>query len=107
MAVNIKDMIAKKKSKNSDKNLELKDINRDLIVSLLGISVYGKDARDEDILEIIIDGGEAREVERDEKLYNKIKDEYRELLKNKSIKKERKSGFMKNSEGLIVLTPNL
>lgn len=50
---NVKDLIAKR-NKEISTNIELKDINKDLILSLFAVSLFGKDAHDEEILSIIL-----------------------------------------------------
>lgn len=82
------------------KKLLLQDVNRDLIIALLAIPVYGKDARDEDILSIIINPGALGF----QKSLDQIKDEYNKAVKAKTLKKS-KDGFAHNKEGFIKLTP--
>lgn len=100
---NIKALISKKSDSNNNKSLVLKDINRDLIVALLGISVYGKEARDENIMNIIINGGIATVVDA---RYEKIKTKYEKLVKTEGKKLKRsKDGTVKTSDGFMVLVP--
>lgn len=82
------------------KRLLLQDVNRDLIVALLAIPVYGKDARDEDILSIIINPGALGS----QKTLEQIRSEYAAAVKAKELKKS-KDGFTRNKDGLIRLTP--
>lgn len=82
------------------KRLLLQDVNRDLIVALLAIPVYGKDARDEDILSIIINPGSLGF----QKVLEQIKSEFDSGVKAKELKKA-KDGFIRNKEGFIRLTP--
>lgn len=101
MAADIRAMLAKKnEEKNSGKRLVMKDINRDLITALLAIPIYGKEARDEEILSIIINGGVSKSI------IDKIKDSYNTRLENKEIKKS-KSGDVVDKDGFMVLVPRI
>ena len=100
MAVDIRAMISNKEARKENKKLVLKDVNRDLIVALLGISVYGKEARDEDIMDIIIHNGVAVTVD---KRFERIKEAYAKKVKNKEIKRT-KNG-VRDKNGFIVLVP--
>lgn len=100
MAVDIRAMITDKEARKESRKLVLKDVNRDLIVALLGISIYGKEARDEDIMNIIIHNGVAVRVD---KRYDKIKDNYSAKVKNKEIKRT-KTG-VRDKNGFLVLVP--
>ena len=77
--------------------LALDDVNRDLIVSLFSVGVYGAEARDEEIHNIIIGGGvlvkDAGKILREE--YDAIK----------NTLKRGKDGMMRDKQGLIVLEP--
>lgn len=98
MAVDIRAMLAKKSNeKSSGKRLVLKDINRDLIVALLAIPVYGKEVRDEEILSIIINGGTVSTT------IERIKAAYDERVKNKELKKT-KDG-VRDADGFLVMVP--
>ena len=98
MAADIRAMLAKKNSNKESKHLVMKDINRDLITALLAIPIYGKEARDEEILSIIINGGVVT------KSIEKIVAAYNERIKNKELKKN-KSGDIVDSEGFMVMVP--
>ncbi len=58
---NIKELIKAKENKKVHTNIPLNDINRDLILSLFSVSLYGKEAHDEEILSIIIGGNKSQE----------------------------------------------
>lgn len=77
--------------------LALDDVNRDLIVSLFSVGVYGAEARDEEIHNIIIGGGvlvkDAGKILREE--YDAIK----------NTLKRGKDGMMRDKQGFIVLEP--
>lgn len=51
----IKALIQKRNSKHG--RLTIKDVNHDLLISLLATSIYGREARDEEILTAIINAG--------------------------------------------------
>ena len=91
-------LLAKSKSKNTS-NLVIKDVNRDLIVALLAIPVYGKEARDEEILSVIINAGATDVCD----TLKRIRNRYDQRLKDKEIKKSR-SGVV-DTEGFLVLVP--
>lgn len=77
--------------------LALDDVNRDLIVSLFSVGIYGAEARDEEIHNIIIGGGvlvkDAKKIMREE--FNAIK----------STLKKGKDGVYHDKNGFIVLEP--
>lgn len=98
MATDIRALIAKKQAnKMKDSRLVLKDVNRDLITALLALPVYGKEARDEEILTIIINGGV------DTSCMDKIRDNFTGRLERHEIKKVK--GEYRDSEGFLVLVP--
>lgn len=86
--------------KNAGKRLVMKDVNRDLMIALLAIPVYGKEARDEEILSVIINAG-VNDV-RDQ--ITKIRENYNKLLAEKKIKKT-KAGGVRDTDGFMVLVP--
>lgn len=102
MAMDIKAMLLKKQQdRMKNKSLVFQDVNRPLVLALLGISVYGKDARDEDIMSIIING--TTDVH-DDDIVDQIKTNHDKLVKGKQLKKG-KDGMYRNKEGFIILTP--
>lgn len=102
MSVSIRELLQSKENKKANNELVLKDINRDLIVALLAIPVYGKHARDEEILSIIINAGSSANTGRN-KYLEKFREHYNQLLKEKKIKKT-KTG-VRDTDGFIVLVP--
>lgn len=102
MAVSIRELLQSKENKKANSELVLKDINRELIVALLAIPVYGKHARDEEILSIIINAGAPASDVRD-KYLDAFRERYNQLLKDKKIKKT-KNG-VRDTDGFIVLVP--
>ena len=50
-------LLKKHEKQENEKRMVLEDVNQDLIIALLAVPIYGKDARDEDILSIIINSG--------------------------------------------------
>lgn len=97
----IRSILMKKQNEKTKHNrLVLKDVNADLITALLAVPVYGKDARDEEILSIIINAGTLSF----QSVISKIKKEFEEKLKGKQLKKS-KDGFVRDKEGFIVLKP--
>ncbi|WP_300943832.1 hypothetical protein [uncultured Duncaniella sp.] len=98
MATDIRALIAKKQEgKLKDSRLVLKDVNRDLITALLALPVYGKEARDDEILTIIINGGI------DTSYMDKIRDNFTGRLERHEVKKVK--GEYRDSEGFLVLVP--
>lgn len=102
MSVSIRELLQSKENKKANSELVLKDINRDLIVALLAIPVYGKHARDEEILSIIINAGASANTGRN-KYLEKFREHYNQLLKEKKIKKT-KTG-VRDTDGFLVLVP--
>ena len=97
-SVDLKALIAKKQEdRMKGSELVLKDINRELITALLALPVYGKDARDEDILTIIINGGI------DTPLLKKWRDRVQSQLEAGEIKKTK--GEYRDKDGFVVLIP--
>ena len=91
-----------KKSEEKSKNhgrVVLKDVNRDLMIALLAIPVYGKEARDEEILSVIINSGVGDMT----KLIDKFRENYNKLVAEKKVKKT-KSG-VRDLDGFMVLVP--
>lgn len=95
----IKSMILKKHENKAGKKLVLRDVNRGLITALLAIPIYGKDARDEEILSVIINAGASPS----DRLLANMKKRYDEMVKNKQLKKT-KAG-VRDLDGFIVLVP--
>lgn len=96
--VDLKALIAKKQeNRMKGSELVLKDINRELITALLALPVYGKDARDEDILTIIINGGI------DTPLLKKWRDRVQGQIESGEIKKTK--GEYRDNDGFMVLIP--
>lgn len=102
MSVSIRELLQSKENKKANSELVLKDINRDLIVALLAIPVYGKHARDEEILSIIINANASANSTRN-KYLEKFREHYNQLLKDKKIKKT-KTG-VRDTDGFLVLVP--
>ena len=94
---NVKDLIAQKRNKEIATNIELKDINKDLILSLFAVSLFGKDAHDEEILTIIL--GLPEEGKKEEKKSTKKEPAKKNVVfqssfaeKKKRLGKELKKG---------------
>ena len=98
--VDVKSLLLKKSEKKAQTRLVMKDVNRDLLIALLAIPVYGKDARDEEILSVIINAGHS---EADE-IMARIRAAYDEKVAAKKIKKL-KGGAVVDDEGYYVLVP--
>lgn len=96
----IRAMLMKKNGGEKPSKLLLRDVNKDLIVALLAVPVYGKDARDEDILSIIINPGSLQF----DSLIGKIKSAFETEVKAKNLKKS-KDGFTRDKDGFIHLKP--
>jgi len=99
MAVDIRSMLLKKQEGKKSK-LVLKDVNRGLLISLLAIPVYGKEARDEEILSVIINAGAPVNLA---DTMTKIREHYNSLVNEKKVKKT-KTG-VRDNEGFLVLVP--
>lgn len=98
----VKEMIAKKQSKKENKHLEIRDINHDLIISIFATAVYGKPARDEDILSIII-GGPGKAFER---AFDKLREQHKAFMKDAGTSvKRKKNGVLLDKDGFIILQP--
>ena len=80
----------------------LKDIHRDLIVALTAITIYGKEARDEEILSIIINGT-APEAKKTPTYLERITESFNARLAKKEIKKV--NGEYRDANGFLVLVP--
>ena len=100
MSIDIKSAIMKKQNdKIARTKLTLNDVNRQLIIALTALPVYGKEVRDEEILSLIINGG----VESDQ--LSQIKNDFRKKLENKEVKMLK--GYYRNKDGYIVMSPTL
>ncbi len=99
MSVNVKALLAAKFENKAKSQLVMKDVNRDLIVALLAIPVYGKEARDEEILSVIINAGAADVSD----IMLRIREEYDKKVKEKRVKKT-KNGVV-DTDGFMVLVP--
>lgn len=96
MSIDIKARL-KKKASVPRLTLALDDVNRDLIVSLFSVAIYGAEARDEEIHSIIIGGGEL--VKDTSK---KLKEEFDSI---KSTLKKKSDGQWYDKNGFIVVEP--
>ena len=97
-SVDLKAMIAKKQeNKLKSSKLVLKDINRLLVTALLALPVYGKDARDDEILTIIINGGVQSSY------MDRINENFTKRVNAGEIKKTK--GEYRDKEGFLVLVP--
>ena len=96
--MDIKAMLLEKQEKTG-KKLVMKDVNRGLVTALLAIPVYGKEARDEEILSVIINAGMKGSAE----LMNKIRENYKKFTSEHKVKKQ-KDVYL-DDEGYMVLVP--
>ena len=99
MSVNVKALLTAKSENKAKSQLVMKDVNRDLIIALLAIPVYGKEARDEEILSVIINAGAADVSD----IMLRIREEYDKKVKEKRVKKT-KNGVV-DTDGFMVLVP--
>ena len=99
MSANVRAMLMAKKEEKKATGLVMKDVNRDLITSLLAISVYGKDARDEEILSVSINAGCSTNP-----LFDKICDIYDKKIKGHKVTKS-KDGTVRDQDGFALLVP--
>ena len=102
MSMDILSLINQKQKNREKENPKpvLMDVNQDLIVSLLALPLYGKVARDEEILSVIINAG----TYGFQTALEEIRKNFNEKVKNKEVKKG-KDGMYRNKEGFIVLRP--
>lgn len=98
MSIDIRARI-KKKASTPKTTLTLEDVNRDLIVSLFSVSVYGAEARDEEIHNIIIGGGVYVKDARQQ-----IKKDF-DAIKSSTKLTKGKDGYFRDPEGFIILEP--
>lgn len=96
----VRAMIMAKKAERNQTGLVMKDVNRNLITALLAISVYGKDARDEEILSVIINAGQNVNP-----LFEKVRASYEAKVKNGKVKKA-KDGTVRDEDGFCILVPS-
>lgn len=101
MSVDIRSMLLKKQEGKKTK-LVLKDVNRNLLISLLCLPVYGKEARDEEILSVIINAGAPVDMA---DTMTKIREHYNKLVADKKVKKT-KTG-VRDTDGFLVLVPRM
>lgn len=90
----------REKSQIPKTELTLDDVNKDLIMSLFAVDVYGAEARDEEILNIIIGGGQ---IIKDARAI--MRDDFIKISKNGKLKKG-KDGMLRDKDGYIVLEPS-
>lgn len=89
-----------KESKKQAKKLALEDVNRPLFTALFGISVYGKSARDDEIMELIVGQRTDPMVQ--------IRENFRAKQKAEgSTWKKEKDGTIRNERGFLVLQPKM
>lgn len=89
-----------REKKASEKRLVLTDINRPLFTALFGVSIYGKAARDEDVMELIVG-------QRDDPMV-KIRATFRARQKAEGAEwKKQKDGTIIDKNGFIVLQPKM
>lgn len=98
MSIDIRARI-RKKSTLPKTTLTLEDVNRDMIVSLLSVDIYGAEAREEDILELIIGGGIVMDSADCRK---KMREDFEKI---KKTLKRGKDGLWHDKDGFIVLEP--
>ena len=99
MSADVRSMLLKKQEEKQSTGLVMKDVNRDLITALLAISVYGKEARDEEILSVIINAGSNVNP-----LYDRVCESYEQKIKGRKLTKG-KDGIVRDADGFQVLTP--
>ncbi|MCM1295011.1 MAG: hypothetical protein NC311_05670 [Muribaculaceae bacterium] len=102
MSMDVRALLMKKSEEksNSNRRVVMKDVNRDLMVALLAIPVYGKEARDEEILSVIINAG-THDVS---DTITKLRENYNKLVAEKKVKKT-KAGGVRDLDGYMVLVP--
>lgn len=96
----ISDLIKKKKELKTVavKDIEVVDLNRPLILALFAIDVFGKDAADDDIVQVIIGGKNKARFKMFEQCWDEAK------ASAKSFKKNAKNGQY-YADGMLVLRP--
>ena len=99
MSLDVRSLLLKKQEGKNTK-LVMKDVNRGLLISLLCLPVYGKEARDEEILSVIINAGAVADMT---DIMDRIRANYNKLVAEKKVKKT-KTG-VRDSDGFLVLVP--
>ena len=99
MVIDIRARI-REKSQIPKTELTLDDVNKDLIMSLFAVDVYGAEARDEEILNIIIGGGQ---IVKDARAI--MRADFEKISKSEKLKKG-KDGMWRDKYGYIVLEPS-
>jgi len=99
----IRDMIGKKKERIIKTNAEFIDINKPLMKALFGISVWGKEAYEEDVMELII-GDYDDSIGEGKRLFQAIYEEGKAKF-GKNLRT--KSGRIVDPEGRIYLIPKV
>lgn len=99
MVIDIRARI-REKSQIPKTELALDDVNKDLIMSLFAVDVYGAEARDEEILNIIIGGGQ---IVKDARAI--MRADFEKISKSEKLKKG-KDGMWRDKDGYIVLEPS-
>ena len=99
--IDVRAMLLKKDREKNPGRLTVRDVNRSLIISLLAIPVYGKEARDEEILSVIINAGKVADTSG---CMERIRASYDQMVKDKKIKKA-KGGEIRDTDGFWVLEP--
>lgn len=99
-SVDIRAAIMKKQNDKIKKTrVMLDDVNKELIIALTALPVYGKEVRDEEILTLIINGGvQSSYLER-------MKKRFKAELESGEVKKVK--GEYRNKDGFIVLAPKI
>lgn len=99
MSLDVRSLLLKKQEGKNTK-LVMKDVNRGLLISLLCLPVYGKEARDEEILSVIINAGAVADMT---DIMDRIRANYNKLVAEKKVKKT-KTG-VRDTDGFLVLVP--
>ena len=94
----IQELLLKKRKNREGKHLVMKDVNRELIVSLLAIPVYGKDVRDEEILSVILNASKPRGLA---DFIERICDDFDRRVEAGEIKRQK--GVYRDEDGFMVL----
>lgn len=90
-------ILAKLKETKSKKKLVIDDINRPIYLAIFGTSIYGKSARDEEVMEIIIG-------QRDDPMVV-MRQAYDDRVNEYGSGIKKVNGVVRDPNGFIVLVP--
>lgn len=99
------DIVKKKNKKVIEAKAPFVDMNRGIILTLLAVDVIGKDARDEEVVELIL--SEGMNLSQDDKFTKGLAEDFKKQqeLYGKGLKLDKKLGHYINPLGQVVFRP--